>query len=700
MVLETFFRVLQQRAEGVPITDWVLQHTYHFIDMSISHAFLFKLMKPHMKFILLESVLPTLCLNQKDLQLWEENPQEFVRKSLDIMEEFHDPRVAASNVLVAMVKIRTKYCLDMILTAVQQTMVEYQQNPDDLQVAIRKDAGLRVVGNLRKLLLKNENMKGPIEELLIHHVFGDFKSKYGFLRARAAWIIGQFSKMEWTSKEHNSFSVQAVCHSLSDSELPVKLEAALAISRLVMNEDVPQYIKPILPQLLEQYFRIIEEVGNEDVVETLSALIGQMEDEIAPYAEGICTRLVQMFMRLMQGDQEDDETALTAVQCLRAICALLCSLEKVPQLYPKMEETCAPLMDKMLCEDGIEFVDDILEMMTCFIFFGEGVSPFMWSLVPRIVTAFHDWAMDYMQNMLQPLDCIISKGTDVFLTCQNPNLMQMVLSMPKALLEDPQKEDDAKYGCQLLETILSYCKGRIDPVVVDIIKLIAQKLFVATNKQLKLLLCDVLGGCAFYNPVIFLETVKMGGPEFEQKLFGEWLKLVDDMTKVMKHQKIAVLGLGSLLQVPMANLPNLLRTSLGDVMNKLVQTLCTLKIAVDGEDDDEAESEEEEEAVLDLNEDQDATEDMDDAFTFAQTLAQYTQDGFDIDVDNQNYTSPLDDEDAFIFFAQSLEMFSKREGAFYQQWSANATLQPSLQLIMQQAQENRVKKEEEEREEK
>lgn len=192
----------------------------------------------------------------------------------------------------------------------------------------------------------------------------------------------------------------------------------------------------------------------------------------------------------------------------------------------------------------------------------------------------------------------------------------------------------------------------------------------------------------------------MGGPEFEQKLFGEWLKLVDDMTKVMKHQKIAVLGLGSLLQVPMANLPNLLRTSLGDVMNKLVQTLCTLKIAVDGEDDDEAESEEEEEAVLDLNEDQDATEDMDDAFTFAQTLAQYTQDGFDIDVDNQNYTSPLDDEDAFIFFAQSLEMFSKREGAFYQQWSANATLQPSLQLIMQQAQENRVKKEEEEREEK
>ena len=50
----------------------------------------------------------------------------------------------------------------------------------------------------------------------------------------------------------------------------------------------------------------------------------------------------------------------------------------------------------------------------------------MWSLWPLLHTAYNDWAMDYLDNILVPLDNFISKGTEVFLACKNPDYLAQV----------------------------------------------------------------------------------------------------------------------------------------------------------------------------------------------------------------------------------------------------------------------------------
>ena len=42
-----------------------------------------------------------------------------------------------------------------------------------------------------------------------------------------------------------------------------------------------------------------------------------------------------------------------------------------------------------------------------------------------LVQCVNEWAIDYLENVLLPLDNYISKGTDVFLTSQNPNFLQL-----------------------------------------------------------------------------------------------------------------------------------------------------------------------------------------------------------------------------------------------------------------------------------
>lgn len=51
-------------------------------------------------------------------------------------------------------------------------------------------------------------------------------------------------------------------------------------------------------------------------------------------------------------DDDDDSGALAAVGCLRAISTILESVNGLPQLFPQMEPTLLPIMQRMLTTDG------------------------------------------------------------------------------------------------------------------------------------------------------------------------------------------------------------------------------------------------------------------------------------------------------------------------------------------------------------
>ena len=59
----------------------------------------YKLMKPHLEIILSNMIFPCLCLSESDIELFTDDPTEFVRKINDIQEEWLDPRTAAITLL-------------------------------------------------------------------------------------------------------------------------------------------------------------------------------------------------------------------------------------------------------------------------------------------------------------------------------------------------------------------------------------------------------------------------------------------------------------------------------------------------------------------------------------------------------------------------------------------------------------------------
>ena len=61
------------------------------------------------------------------------------------------------------------------------------------------------------------------------------------------------------------------------------------------------------------------------------------------------------------------------------------------------------------------------------------ISPRMWSLWPLLYQAFKDWAMEYLDNILVPLNNFISKGTEVFLACKSPDYLAQVMLLQSSM---------------------------------------------------------------------------------------------------------------------------------------------------------------------------------------------------------------------------------------------------------------------------
>lgn len=342
----------------------------------------------------------------------------------------------------------------------------------------------------------------------------------------------------------------------------------------------------------------------------------------------------------------------------------------------------------------LSFFDSTLEMISAFTFYPANISPYMWTVLPRIIACFHDWATDFISHLLAPLDNYISKGNDIF--CSTAEYIVPVLTICKSLIEDKEREDeDAKYAAKILETLLAHSKGKIDQYLPQIVQLVGCQLLEAKNLQLKLLFCDVLAGAAFYNPALFLETVKQGGPDFEQKMFNYWLSHLPEMKKVQKHMKMSVLGLASLTMIPQSMLPAQLAKAFPTILNQIAVVLKELKVLADKEEKDEDDSEEEVEEVLNLNDEDDVN---DDALRERHEKLQEQLTTFlgPYDVEEEIYTSPLDEVDPFVFFAHNLQIFSDQEPQVYQSWASamDQGMKDEMNVLVAEAEKRKMDEEE------
>ncbi|XWS35270.1 hypothetical protein CRYUN_Cryun21dG0111700 [Craigia yunnanensis] len=682
-ILECHLSLLAVIRVGGYLPDRVTNLILQYLSGSISKNSMYTLLQPQLDILLFEIVFPLMCFNDNDQKLWEEDPHEYVRKGYDIIEDLYSPRTASMDFVSELVRKRGKENLHKFIQFIVEIFKRYDEAPVEYKPYRQKDGALLAVGALCDKLKQTEPYKSELEHMLTQHVFPEFHSPVGHLRAKAAWVAGQYAHINFSDQNNFRQALASVVSGLRDPELPVRVDSVFALRSFVEACKDLNEIRPILPQLLNEIFKLMNEFENEDLVFTLETIVDKFGKEMGPYALGLCQNLAAAFWRCMNTSEADDEAddpgALAAVGCLRAISTILESVSRLPRLFVQIEPTLLPIMRRMLTTDGQEVFEEVLEIVSYMTFFSPTISLDMWSLWPLMIEALADWAIDFFPNILVPLDNYISRGTAHFLTCKEPDYQQSLWNMISSIMADKNFEDnDIEPAPKLIEVVFQNCRGQVDHWVEPYLRITLDRLRRTEKSRLKCLLVQVIANAVYYNAALTLSILNKFCVTTE--VFNLWFQLLQQVRKSglrvnfkREHdKKVCCLGLTSLLALPGEQ-------SVGEALGRVFRATLDLLVAYK---DQVAEAAKEEEAEDDDDMDGFQTdddegdgsdkemgfdaEDGDEADSIrlqklaAQAKAFCANDDSDDDSDDdfsddEELQSPIDEVDPFVFFVDTVK---------------------------------------------
>jgi hypothetical protein len=692
-ILGCHLQLLNAIRTGGYLPDRVINLILQYLTNSITKNSMYQLMQPQMDIILFEIIFPLMCFSDNDQMLWDEDPHEYIRKGYDIIEDLYSPRTAAMDFVSELVRKRGKANLQKFIQFIVGIFMRYDEASVEVKPYRQKDGALLAIGTLCDRLKQTDPYKAELERMLVQHVFPEFSSQVGHLRAKAAWVAGQYASINFSDQDNFRKAMHCVISGLRDPELPVRVDSVFALRSFVEACKDLDEIRPILPQLLDEFFKLMGEVENEDLVFTLETIVDRFGEEMAPYALGLCQSLAAAFWRCMASSEADDEVedsgALAAVGCLRAISTILESISSLPHLFIQIEPTLLPILRRMLTSDGQDVYEEVLEIVSYMTFYSPTISLDMWSLWPLMMEALNDWAIDFFENILVPLDNYISRGTDHFVTCKEPDYQQSLWKGLSSVMTDQNMEDsDILPAPKLIEVFFQNCKGQVDHWVEPYLRLTIDRLRRAEKPYLKCLLVQVIANAFYYNPSFTLAILHKLGVATE--IFNLWFVMLQQVKKSGQRanfkkehgKKVCCLGLTSLIGLPANQIP---AEALERVFKATLELLVAYKDQVaesktqnedtdvdefDADEEEDEEDEDDKEMGAD-DEDQDEVNSLNIQRLVQARGFQLHDDDDDDDSDedysdNEELQTPIDEVDPFIFFIETIQAVQASDLARFQ----------------------------------
>jgi len=476
-----------------------------------------------------------------------------------------------------------------------------------------------------------------IQPFLMMHVVPEFSSPVGMMRSRACWMIEYFNKIDWdddASKGLLDAVLKGLLSGLRDKELPVQASAACSMQTIIAAEGARNLLRPILPDIVQEYFRIMDEVENEAVLSALSAIVENFAEDIVPMAPMMIEKLSKSFLQFAASGFEDDEAAFAATQCLDTMTAIVDTLDpdnggNVVTLRAVEKLMIPTLVHTVGTPDCFEYLENGVQFMTQFTYYGDDISPELWSLCGPLLQALDTWAYDYICEIMTPLLNYMSKDITAFMQRSHDGvpLVQLLLKVvEKAFLnDDSDRELEAKCAANLLNCLIVTAKPAahlMHPIWAPMFHLIMNR-FSAENMcksgGLRNKLLEVGLGMLYadvgYTLALFTSD------EVHLAMSGMYFDLLFERLPVFEKpesQRLIVLAFTELLTAPLHLLPGPVQANINSVFVQVVREIALLKDAGEDEyllDEDEREDSDDDGSDMgmggsDEDEDEDAEEDF------------------------------------------------------------------------------------------
>jgi importin-7 len=583
-----------------------LSYTLIFLEECVKPKVMWDVLKPHMDNLVKHLVFPVLCLTEDDIEVFADDPAEYLHRKLNYYEEVSAPDIAAINFLIALTKNRKQQTY-VILSYVNEVVTKYESAPDDQKKPVEKEGALRMIGSLSSVILgKKSPIADQVEYFFVRHVFPEFRSNHGFLRARACETMEKFDQLDFKDPNNLMVIYRNMLESMADPELPVRVQASLALQPLIRHDVIRTAMQQNIPQIMHQLLKLANEVDVDALSNVMEDFVEVFSEQLTPFAVALCEQLRDTYLRIIrellekneakaQQDGEApeygeylDDKSIAALGVLQTIGTLILTLEASPDVLLHLETILMPVITITLENKLFDLFNEVFEIVDSCTFASKSISDTMWQAFELMHKTFKDGAELYLEDMLPALDNFVAYGQDRLV--QHPPYLQAISGMVRDIFQDQKVGSvDRICGCKLAEALMLHLRGRgpLDTYIETFVSLAMEILANPSQKanmvkSYKLHLLEMVINAIYYNPLLALQILE--SHNWTNKFFSIWFGSIDNFRRV-HDKKLCIAAISALLTIRGEQVPQSVQTGWPRLLTGATFLFRTLPAAMKARED-------------------------------------------------------------------------------------------------------------------
>lgn len=543
-----------------------LYYLISFIENAITQKKTWELIKPHYEILIANFIFPLLCPSDQTLDDFENDPENYIHTKLDIYDDNNSPDLAAISLLITLTSKRKKATLEKILQFAFGLLTQYKV-VSDLENAKKLEGALRLIGALSDHFTNERSpyypqMEGFLANLIVPHL----TDNYSFIRARSCEIVSRFSDIEFVNDAHLGNLYNGILTSFNDDNLPVKLEASLALQSFVKVPKFQEALSACIVDVMQKLLVLSNQIDAEVISGVMQELVEVFHEQLQPFGIELMNNLVDQFLRLakelndaanaeptdIDGGNYDDLTdkQMAALGLLNTMITVLLSFENSNEIVFKLEEIFFPVIQFVFGNNIEDFFRETGELIENSTFLTRTISPIGWKCFEIIVYSLvNGISILYFEDLLPTLNNFLCYGSETFKT--NEVYTRSIIELYQNIFsfEDVENQEIG-YAAEIM-TKLNLSLGPLsESFVEDILTRTVNSIINEEEEMPKVFsvnMINVIVTGLIYHSHKTLGVLSKGN--FTLPFFNLWFSELSKFKRVF-DMKLSTLGLLSLISLP------------------------------------------------------------------------------------------------------------------------------------------------------
>lgn len=402
-LLSLYFSQIEQWSAGILwFSEEVLYYILNVIEQSTIQKSTWGLIQPHYEAILEHVIYPLLKPNELTLESFDNDPQEYIHRNLELWYANYASDLAAISLLLTCVNKRGKNTLMPTLEFVIKTLQFDADSHLTLEDAVKIESGLRMFSSIvDRLINKDSPFRTQLEGFLRTYVAPYFEAPYNFLKTRVCEIFSKIGDINFTDTTIIDTIFQNTMKALNaDDCLPLQLQAALVIQTFIENPYFKHEISSVVIPTMRKLLELSNDFESDAVSGVMQEFVEQFSKQLQPFGVELMDTIVQQFLRLAHELNEasnfdpsninnneipdDSDKQMAALGLLSTAISILLSFENSLDIVRQLEQSFFPAAEFILINGMEDVYRECCEFVESSTFLLRSVSPISWKVLELI----------------------------------------------------------------------------------------------------------------------------------------------------------------------------------------------------------------------------------------------------------------------------------------------------------------------------